>query len=165
MPDYWGADIPVNKGRNNFDEVRYEYYRDPNVAFEAFKAGRIDLRVENSSRFWATGYEGPALDKGLITKLEIPTEGGSGMQAFVFNYAARQVQGPAGASGAVATPSTSSGPTRPCSTVPYTRTDELLRQHRAGLVAACRGRTSWRCSSRYRDRLPPEVFEREYRRR
>ena len=85
VADYWGADIPVNKGRNNFDTVRYEYYRDPNVALEAFKAGRFDLRVENSSRFWATGYQGPALDKGLITQLEIPTEGGSGMQGFVFN--------------------------------------------------------------------------------
>ena len=85
VPDYWGANIPVNKGRNNFDEIRFEYYRDPNVALEAFKAGRFDLRVENSSRFWATGYQGPALDKGLITKLEIPTEGGTGMQGFVFN--------------------------------------------------------------------------------
>ena len=85
VPDYWGADIPVNKGRYNFDEIRYEYYRDPNVALEAFKAGRFDLRVESSSRFWATGYEGPALQRGLITKLEIPTEGGGGMQGFVFN--------------------------------------------------------------------------------
>ena len=85
VADYWGADIPVNKGRFNFDQVRYEYYRDPNVALEAFKAGRFDLRVESSSRFWATGYDGPALQRGLITKLEIPTEGSGGMQGFVFN--------------------------------------------------------------------------------
>ncbi|MFO1048209.1 MAG: extracellular solute-binding protein [Geminicoccaceae bacterium] len=85
VPDYWGAALPVNVGRNNFDEVRWEYYRDPNVALEAFKAGRFDLRIESSSRFWATGYQGPALDKGLITKLEIPSEGGGGMQGFVFN--------------------------------------------------------------------------------
>lgn len=85
VPDYWGANIPVNKGRNNFDLIRYDYYRDPNVALEAFKAGQADLRVEGSSRFWATGYDGPALQKGLIVKLEIPTEGGTGMQAFVFN--------------------------------------------------------------------------------
>jgi len=85
VPDYWGSDIPVNKRRYNFDEIRYEYYRDPNVALEAFKAGRFDLRVESSSRFWATGYEGPALQRGLITKLEIPSEGGGGMQGFVFN--------------------------------------------------------------------------------
>lgn len=85
VKDYWGADIPVNRGRNNFDEIRYDYYRDPNVALEAFKAGQSDLRVESSSRFWATGYDGPALQKGLIVKLEIPTEGGNGMQAFVFN--------------------------------------------------------------------------------
>ena len=85
VPDYWGANIPVNKGRNNFDLIRYDYFRDPNVALEAFKAGQADLRVENSSRFWATGYDGPALQKGLIVKLEIPTEGGTGMQGFVFN--------------------------------------------------------------------------------
>jgi microcin C transport system substrate-binding protein len=92
--DYWGAEIPVNNGRNNFDEVRYEYYRDPNVALEAFKAGRFDLRVEISSRFWATGYQSPALEKGLITKLEIPTEGGNGMQAFVYNTRREKFQDP-----------------------------------------------------------------------
>ena len=85
VADYWGAGIPVNKGRFNFDQIRYEYYRDPNVALEAFKAGRFDLRVESSSRFWATGYDGPALQRGLITKLEIPTAGSGGMQGFVFN--------------------------------------------------------------------------------
>jgi microcin C transport system substrate-binding protein len=94
VEDYWGAEIPVNNGRNNFGEVRYEYYRDPNVALEAFKAGRFDLRVENSSRFWATGYQSPALEKGLITKLEIPTEGGNGMQAFVFNTRREKFQDP-----------------------------------------------------------------------
>jgi microcin C transport system substrate-binding protein len=85
VKDWWGADLPVNKGRYNYDEIRFEYYRDPNVALEAFKAGRFDLRVENSSRFWATGYQGPALDQGLIVKDEIPTESGSGMQAFAYN--------------------------------------------------------------------------------
>jgi microcin C transport system substrate-binding protein len=85
VQDYWGADLPVNRGRNNFDVIRYDYYRDPNVALEAFKAGQFDLRVENSSRFWATGYGGPALQQGLIVKQEIPIEGGTGMQAFIFN--------------------------------------------------------------------------------
>jgi microcin C transport system substrate-binding protein len=85
VTDYWGAGIPVNRGRNNFDTVRYDYFRDPNVALEAFKAGQFDLRLENSARFWATGYDGPALRQGLVVKEEIPTEGGTGMQAFVFN--------------------------------------------------------------------------------
>ena len=94
VADYWGAGIPVNKGRFNFDQIRYEYYRDPNVALEAFKAGRFDLRVESSSRFWATGYDGPALQRGLITKLEIPTEGSGGMKGFVFNTSREKFKDP-----------------------------------------------------------------------
>ncbi|MGH6945025.1 MAG: extracellular solute-binding protein, partial [Geminicoccaceae bacterium] len=84
-PDYWGADLPVNRGRNNFDEVRYEYYRDASVALQAFKAGDYDIQVENNSKNWATAYTGPAIDQGLIVREEIPNERGTGMQGFVFN--------------------------------------------------------------------------------
>jgi microcin C transport system substrate-binding protein len=84
-PNYWGANLPVNRGRNNFDEVRYEYYRDANVALEAFKAGNFDVQVENNSKDWATAYTGPAFDKGLIVREEIPNQRGTGMQGFVFN--------------------------------------------------------------------------------
>ncbi len=83
--DYWGADVPVQRGRHNYDELRYVYFRDPNVALEALKAGEFDLRIENSSRFWATGYTGPAVENGLIKREAIPREGGGGMQGFVFN--------------------------------------------------------------------------------
>jgi microcin C transport system substrate-binding protein len=85
VPDYWGADLPVNRGRYNFDVVRYEYFRDNNVALEAFKAGVYDFRAENESKLWATAYTGPAFDAGLIVKEEIPHERGTGMQGFVFN--------------------------------------------------------------------------------
>jgi len=84
-PGYWGANLPVNRGRNNFDEVRYEYYRDANVALEAFKAGDYDIQIENNSKDWATAYTGPAFDKGLIVREEIPNQRGTGMQGFVFN--------------------------------------------------------------------------------
>ena len=83
--DYWGADLPVNRGRFNYDEVRYEYFRDANVALEAFKAGVYDIRLENTSKLWATAYTGPAFDAGLIIKEEIPHERPTGMQGFVFN--------------------------------------------------------------------------------
>ena len=83
--DYWGADLPVNRGSYNFDEIRYEYYRDANVAMEAFKAGAYDLRQENASKFWATAYTGPMFDAGWIVKEEIPHELGTGMQGFAFN--------------------------------------------------------------------------------
>ena len=85
VPDYWGRDIPVNKGRYNFDQIRFDYYRDANVALEAFKAGLYDWRVENSAKNWATGYTGPAVEKGQIKLEEFPREGAGGMQAYVFN--------------------------------------------------------------------------------
>ena len=83
--DYWGADLPVNRGRYNYDQVRYEYFRDANVALEAFKAGEYDIRIENTSKLWATAYTGPAFDAGFIVREEIPHERGTGMQGFVFN--------------------------------------------------------------------------------
>lgn len=84
-PSYWGADLPVNVGRHNLDRFRYEYFRDVNVALEAFKAGQYDFRQENIARLWATGYEGPALRRGQIIMEEIPHELPTGMQGFVFN--------------------------------------------------------------------------------
>jgi microcin C transport system substrate-binding protein len=84
-PNYWGVDLPVNVGRYNFDRIRYEYFRDVNVALEAFKAGEYDFRLENIARLWAMGYDGPALRQGQIIMEEIPHELPTGMQAFVFN--------------------------------------------------------------------------------
>jgi microcin C transport system substrate-binding protein len=85
VADYWGANLPVNRGSYNFDEVRYEYYRDANIAMEAFKAGAYDIRQENTSKFWATAYTGPMFDAGWIVKEEIPHQLGTGMQGFAFN--------------------------------------------------------------------------------
>ena len=83
--DYWGADLPVNRGRHNADTLRYDYYRDNTIALEAFKAGRYDLRLENAAKDWATGYDSPALRDGLIKKEEIPNQLPSGMQGFGYN--------------------------------------------------------------------------------
>ena len=84
-PDYWGRDIPVNKGRHNFNTMRFDYYRDSTVALEAFKAGEYDFRRENISKNWATAYDAPPVKQGLIKKEEIRHELPTGMQAFVFN--------------------------------------------------------------------------------
>ncbi|ARO14041.1 microcin C transport system substrate-binding protein [Ketogulonicigenium robustum] len=70
-PDYWGADLPINQGRANFDTIRVVYYADSNVAFEAFKAGEYTFRQENSSIVWATGYDFPALNNGYVLKDEM----------------------------------------------------------------------------------------------
>jgi len=85
VADYWAKDLPVNKGRFNVDVIRYDYYRDATVALEAFKAGQYDVRRENSSKAWATGYDGPALRDGLIKKEVIPNRNPSGMQGFIYN--------------------------------------------------------------------------------
>ncbi|HEU0155483.1 MAG TPA: extracellular solute-binding protein [Stellaceae bacterium] len=85
VADYWGKNLPVNKGRFNVDTIRYDYYRDATVALEAFKAGQYDLRLENSSKDWATGYNSPALREGSIKKEEIPNQLPSGMQGFGYN--------------------------------------------------------------------------------
>ena len=85
VEDYWGKDLPVNVGGNNFGNLRYEYFKDPGAAFEAFKAGKLDLRLENSSKTWATGYDFPALEKGDVVKEEIDVDGPKRSQTFVFN--------------------------------------------------------------------------------
>jgi microcin C transport system substrate-binding protein len=85
VKDYWGQNVPVMRGRNNFDVIRYEYYRDTAVAMEAFKAHRYDIRSENSAKNWATAYDFPAAKSGLVVKEAIPHSNPSGMQAFVFN--------------------------------------------------------------------------------
>jgi microcin C transport system substrate-binding protein len=85
VADYWGLKRPVNRGRFNFGQMRYAYYRDSNVALEAFKAGRYDWRSENVSRLWATAYTGPAVERKLIVKEEFPVRNAGVMQGWVYN--------------------------------------------------------------------------------
>jgi microcin C transport system substrate-binding protein len=85
VPNYWGKDLNVNVGRDNFNEQRYEYFRDATVAIEAFKADAIDWRTENSAKNWATAYEFPAVKDGRVVKEEFPINSSGGMQGFAFN--------------------------------------------------------------------------------
>ena len=84
-PNYWGKDLPINKGTYNFDEVRFEYFRDQDVAFEAFKSGVFDYIGENTARRWATGYDFPAVTDGRVKKLEVPSGIPMGSQGFMYN--------------------------------------------------------------------------------
>lgn len=84
-PEYWGADLPVNKGQYNFDEIRYDIYRDTAVAVEAFKAGAYDVRVENEAKKWATAYDVPAVREGRLIRRSFTHGLPSGMQGFVMN--------------------------------------------------------------------------------
>ncbi len=86
VPDYWAQNLPVNRGRNNFDIIRYDYYRDRQVALEAFKAGEYDMREEFTAKNWAVGYQdAPAYRDGLFKLEDIPNKMPQGMQGLVFN--------------------------------------------------------------------------------
>ena len=84
-PDYWGKDLPFNKGRGNFDTIRIEYFADSNAAFEGFKSGAYTFRQENSSKSWATAYDFPALDDGHVIKTLLPDGGMATGQSYVMN--------------------------------------------------------------------------------
>lgn len=84
-PDYWAAKLAPNVGRHNFDRIRYDYFRDANAAFEAFKKGLIDMRSEGDPTRWATGYDFPARKDGRVVLEEFKTGLPSGMSGFVFN--------------------------------------------------------------------------------
>ncbi|SVB03329.1 uncharacterized protein METZ01_LOCUS156183 [marine metagenome] len=84
-PNYWGKDIPIKKGTENFNVIQYEYYKDRSIEREAFKSGDIDLFSENTSKDWATSYDTPAVQNGLIKKELIEHQNPQGMQAFAFN--------------------------------------------------------------------------------
>lgn len=91
-PSYWGRDLPVMRGQHNIDLITYRYYRDITVALEAFKAGQYDLRMESMAKLWATAYNFPAMQKGLIQKQNIRHYNPTGMQAFAFNLRRPQFQ-------------------------------------------------------------------------
>ena len=85
VENYWGKDLPVNKGLSNFDSIRYDYYRDLEVMMEAFKAGDIDFRSENSSKRWATGYQIEQVETGEIILDTPPDNTPQAIQAYFFN--------------------------------------------------------------------------------
>ena len=84
-PDYWGRDLPINRGRHNFDRIRLEYFADTTGAFEAFKAGEVTYRTESDPKRWASFYDFPAVEKGWVVKKELPDGSPPSMSGIVFN--------------------------------------------------------------------------------
>jgi len=84
-PSYWGRDLPVNRGRYNFEEIRFDYYRDAGSMFEAFKSGLVQFREEDDPTRWTVGYDFPAFRDGRVIKEELPLGTPAGMSALVFN--------------------------------------------------------------------------------
>lgn len=92
VEDYWGKDLPVNRGFYNFDQVVIDYYRDNTVALQAFKAGHFDYWLETSAKNWATAYDIEAVRDGRIIKDEITNHNPQGMQGFIFNIRREHLQ-------------------------------------------------------------------------
>lgn len=94
VADYWGKDLPVNRGQNNFERIRIEFYQDRTAGFEAFKKGEITYREEFTSRLWATAYDFPAFTAGKVVKHEFPAETVPSMQATAVNQRREQFRDP-----------------------------------------------------------------------
>jgi microcin C transport system substrate-binding protein len=85
VPDYWGKDLPVTKGQWNYDEIRFDYYRDETIGFESFKAGNLDYHQETSAKNWATGYDFAAVKDDYVIRQEVDLKSTQPMQCFVLN--------------------------------------------------------------------------------
>ena len=94
VPDYWGKDLPVNVGQANFDRIRFEYFGDRKVAFEAFKAGVFTFREEFTSAVWATGYDFAAVKDGRIIRATLPDESPMGTQGWFLNIRREKFKDP-----------------------------------------------------------------------
>ncbi|MFL5259811.1 MAG: extracellular solute-binding protein [Hyphomicrobiales bacterium] len=92
VKDYWGAELPVNVGINNFDEIEFIYFRDRTVVFEAFKGDQVDVRTGGGTKEWETQYDFPAYKKGLVVKDTFSTKDVQRMQGFVFNTRRQKFQ-------------------------------------------------------------------------
>lgn len=160
VANYWGENLPVNVGRDNFDEIRYDYYRDETVQIEAFKAGEFDFRAENSSQHWATAYNIPAVRNGQVIKAAIRHNRPAGMQGYVFNtrrslFRDRRVRE------ALAYAFDFERANKTLFYSQYTRTRSYFDNSElaaTGLPSA----DELKLLNPYRDRLPPEVFTQVY---
>ncbi len=160
VADYWGANLPVNRGRQNVDVIRYDYYRDGTIALEAFKAGQYDIRRENSSKSWATGYDSPALRQGLIKKEVIPNQLPSGMQGFGYNLRRPIFQDPR-VRQALAYAFDFEWSNKNLFYDSYARTRSYFDNSELAATGVPQGE-ELRTLEKYRGKIPDEVFTKEY---
>ncbi len=160
VADYWGKDLPVNAGRNNWDVIHFEYYRDETVALEAFKAGRYDFRSENTAKVWATGYDFPAIRDGRVIKEEIPNELPTGMQCFAYNTRRDIFKDPK-VRQALAYAFDFEWTNKALFYGQYTRTESYFSNSELA-SSGLPQHEELEILERYRDRVPEEVFTTEY---
>ena len=160
-PEYWGRNLPVNRGQHNFDRVRYDYYRDGDVMIEAFKAGEYDLRLEFSGQRWAIAYDFPAAADGRVKREVLPNGRPSGMSALVFN-ARREMFTDRRVRFALAHAFDFSSINKTLLHGAYRRTRSIFDNSELGSRGVPEGRELALLEPFRRD-LPPELFEKPYR--
>ena len=137
-PDWWAKDLPSNRGLYNFDEVRYDYYRDASSMFEAFKSGLYDVRPEGDAGRWATQYVFPALRDGRVLKETIPNGLPKGMNALRLQHPTPNLPRSRGARGA-----------HPALRLRMGEQEPLLRRSMRGPAASSRDRNCRRADGRW----------------
>lgn len=161
VANWWAQDLPINKGRYNFDTIAYETYRDETVLIQALMAGRYDLRLENIAKAWATEYNHPAVRRGWIVKKEIPHEIPTGMQGYVFNTRRPVFADPA-VRRALAFAFDFEWSNRQFAYDAYKRTTSFFSNSELASSGLPQGKEKELLEA-YRDQLPESVFEEPYR--
>ena len=161
VKDYWGANLPVRRGQNNFERLRYDYYFDDTVLRQALKAGKIDFREENQAKAWALDYDIPAVHEGRLKLEEIPHQNPTGMQAFVMNTR-RAVFGDRRVRRALAYAFDFAWSNRNLFFGQYTRTESYFSNSELASQGLPEGE-ELALLERYRGRVPDEVFTQTYR--
>lgn len=157
VPDYWAADVAVNVGRNNFDKRRYIYFMDQDAEWQAFtKGGFEDIRLENRSQRWATGYNFPAFTAGDVIKKEFDKTSGAPMQGFVLNTRRPQFQDRR-VREALTKAFDFESMNRTLFYDSYVRTDSYFKGGDLASSGVPQGK-ELEILEKYRDKLPPELF-------
>ena len=160
VEDYWGKDLPVNRGINNFDIMRVDYYRDDTAIRLALNAGDIDFRFENQAKAWHSDYDTPAVNNGWLKKELVPHQMSSGMQAFVINTR-REIFSDPVVRKALAYAFDFEWTNINLFFSQYTRTDSYFSNSELASRGLPEGE-ELEILERYRDQLPPEVFTEPY---
>ena len=160
VTDWWGKDLPINKGRYNFDKIAYEYFADSNVLLEAFFADQFDFRQENTAKLWATAYTAPAVKDGRIVKKTIEHELPQGFQGFIYNIR-RPVFKDRAVREALAYAFDFEWANKVMAYDSYKRTRSYFSNSEMAATGTPTGR-ELEILEAYRDKLPAEVFTTEY---
>ncbi|HEY8963013.1 MAG TPA: extracellular solute-binding protein, partial [Alphaproteobacteria bacterium] len=161
VKDWWGENLPINKGRYNFDTITVDYYRDATVALEALFANRYDLRQENIAKVWATGYDAPPVKDGRIKKEEIKNGLPAGMQAFVMNVR-RPVFADRNVRKALQYAFDFEWANRSLAHNAYTRNDSFFENSEFASSGVPQGKELALLNG-FKDQLPPELFTEEFK--